>query len=80
MSKKSNIVHLYFKKEIGGSKIYVKLDPVHLSGIELTINADGARETREMQFDEAIYEDLKMDSFVAVNGMEFNLILSGLAN
>jgi len=78
MSKKSNIVHLYFKREIEGSKIYIKLDPVHLSGLELTINADGVRETRELQFDEAIYEDLKIDSFVAVSGMEFNIYLSGL--
>jgi len=79
MSIQSNIVHQYFKKEIEGSKLLVKLNPIHLSGLELIVYANGKVETREMDFDEDILEDLEADGFKEVSGMEFNLHLSGLA-
>lgn len=79
MSIQSNIVHQYFKKEIEGSKLLVKLNPIHLSGLELIVYTNGKVETREMEFDEAIFEDLEADGFQEVSGMEFNLHLSGLA-
>ncbi|MGB4972940.1 MAG: hypothetical protein WBO32_09790 [Cyclobacteriaceae bacterium] len=78
MSIQSNIVHQYFKKEIEGSKLLVKLNPVHLNGTELIVYANGKVETREMDFDEAIFDDLEADGFMEVSGMEFNLHLSGL--
>ncbi|MCB0493575.1 MAG: hypothetical protein KDC93_14305 [Cyclobacteriaceae bacterium] len=79
MSIQSNIVHQYFKKEIEGSKLLVKLNPIHLNGIELVVYAHGEVEVRELDFDEAIFEDLEADGFKEVSGMEFNLHLSGLA-
>lgn len=79
MSVQSNIVHQYFKKEIEGSKILVKVNPVHLTGMEMIVYANGQLDTRPIEFDEAIWEDLSADGFVEVSGMEFNLLLSGLA-
>lgn len=57
----------------------VKLNPIHLNGIELVVYAHGEVEVRELDFDEAIFEDLEADGFKEVSGMEFNLHLSGLA-
>ena len=78
MSIQSNIVHKYFKNEIEGSKILVKVNPVHLTGTEMIIHANGKLETRQLEFDTEIWDDLLADGFVEVNGMEFNLHLSGL--
>jgi len=78
MSIHSNIVHKYFKKEIEGSKILVKVNPIHFTGTEMTVNLNGGLDTRQLEFDEQIWEDLSVDGFVEVSGMEFNLLLSGL--
>lgn len=78
MSLNSNIVHQYFKKEIDGSKILVKVNPVHLNGLELIVHPNGTLDSREMEFDEAIWDDLSADGFEEVSGMEFNLHISGL--
>lgn len=74
----SNIVHQYFKKEFEGSKILVKVNPVHLTGQEMIVQNGKMVETRQMAFDEAIWEDLSADGFEEVSAMEFNLHLSGL--
>ncbi len=78
MGKENNIVHQYFKKELEGSKILVKVNPIHLKGTELQVDADGVH-ARDLDFDSEIFEDLKADGFVEVNALEFNLYLSGLA-
>jgi len=75
----TNIVHEYFKKEIDSVKILVKLNPIHWKGTELTIDADGTVDIRELEFDEEIREDLKADGFEPSSAMEFNLHFSGLA-
>jgi hypothetical protein len=77
MAKNNNIVHQYFKKELEGTKILVKLNPIHLTGTELTITGTDT-EMRELEFDAEIAEDLKADGFAEVNAMEFNLYLAGL--
>lgn len=77
MGKDNNIVHQYFKKELPDLKILVKLNPIHLRGTEITIQ-QGKLEIRDLQFDEAILEDLAADGFSEVNALEFNLYLSGL--
>lgn len=59
--------------------IYVKVNPFHLSGLELTRFPDGSQEVREMEFDQAIFEDLQADDFEPCNALEFNLYYSGLA-
>ena len=76
MSK--NIVHQYFKKEMEGAKILLKVNPIHLMGTELTILKKGEVEARDLEFDTEIFDDLKADGFEEVNAMEFNLYLSGL--
>jgi len=73
-----NIVHQYFKKELEGTKILVKVDPIHFQGTELTVGPSHKIEARDVEFDEHIFEDLKADGFQEVNAMEFNLYLSGL--
>ncbi len=75
----SNIVHQYFKKEIEGSKIIVKVNPIQLKGTELTILSNGEVESRDLEFDEAILEDLTTDGFEQASPLEFNLYQAGLA-
>ena len=75
----SNIVHQYFKKEIEGVKIMVKVNPIQWKGTELTIAPGGKVESRDLEFDEAILEDLKEDGFEEASPLEFNLYHTGLA-
>ncbi|MCD9014481.1 hypothetical protein [Parachryseolinea silvisoli] len=77
MAKGSNIVHEYFRKEIEGLTILVRVNPIHYTGTEITLQ-DGVAEMREMEFDEEILEDLKVDGFTASSALEFNLYLNGL--
>jgi len=77
MAKSNNIVHQYFKKELEGAKIIVKVNPIHMIGSELTVTAAGA-ELRDIELDSQIFNDLKEDGFVEVNAIEFNLYLAGL--
>jgi len=74
----SNIVHQYFKKDFEKAKIIVKVNPIHLKGTELTILEDGRVETRDLEFDEDILEDLKVDGFEIASPLEFNLYVAGL--
>ncbi|MFN7259298.1 MAG: hypothetical protein ACK5TU_05320 [Cyclobacteriaceae bacterium] len=77
MAKNSNIVHQYFRKEENGTKIIVRVNPIHWTGAELTITDAGA-EMREVELDSEVIEDLKIDGFEEVNAIEFNLYLAGL--
>lgn len=78
MAKDSNIVHQYFKKEIEGVKILVKVNPILFKGLEITVDTDGHAELREMEFDQDIFDDLKADEFEEASPLEFNLYLNGL--
>ncbi len=75
----SNIVHQYFKKELEGTKIIVKVNPIHLKGTEITVTRTGKATSRDLEFDEAILDDLKEDGFEEASPLEFNLYLAGLA-
>ncbi|MBK8293084.1 MAG: hypothetical protein IPK96_21290 [Flammeovirgaceae bacterium] len=77
MGKENNIVHQYFKKEAEGIKILVRINPIHLKGAELVVE-NNTVEIRDLEFDSEIFEDLKVDGFVEVNALEFNLYLVGL--
>lgn len=79
MPKSSNIVHQYFKKEFEDFTILVKVNPLAFTGTEITLQKNGEAAVRELEFDEAIFEDLKTDGFVEANPLEFNLYLHGLA-
>jgi hypothetical protein len=78
MGKDKNIVHQYFKKEIEGGKILVKVNPIHYTGTEIFVDKEGKSEIREMKFDNEIFDDLKLDGFQEVNAIEFNIYFSGL--
>lgn len=75
----SNIVHQYFKKEIEGAKIIVKVNLIHLKGTEITVTKKGEIESRDLEFDAGILDDLKEDGFEEAGPLEFNLYQSGLA-
>jgi hypothetical protein len=78
-SNSSNIVHQYFKKEIEGLKIIVKVNPIQWKGTEITVMPDGSVESRDLDFDEGIFDDLKEDGFESASPLEFNLYQTGLA-
>jgi hypothetical protein len=76
--RSSNIVHQYFKKDNGKSKILVKVNPVHMTGLELIVYPKGRLESRDLDVDPSLIDDLQAEGFEEVSGMEFNLLLSGL--
>lgn len=78
MGKDSNIVHQYFKKELGDFTLLVKVNPLQLKATEITVFRDQDPELREIEIDEEIFEDLKADGFTEASPLEFNLYLSGL--
>ena len=79
MAKESNIVHQYFKKNFEEMTVLVKVNPIQFKGIEITVLRNGTVEHRELQFDEEIFEDLKVDGFEPASALEFNLYYTGLA-
>ncbi|HEX5169538.1 MAG TPA: hypothetical protein VFW11_10210 [Cyclobacteriaceae bacterium] len=79
MAKGSNIVHQYFKRDFDGFKVLVKINPLGLTGVEITRFDDGKIKMRDLEVDEDIFEDLKSDGFDEASPLEFNLYLSGLA-
>jgi hypothetical protein len=78
MAKGSNIVHQYFKKQLGDSILLVKVNPLQFKVTEITVHKNQDPELREMEADEGIFEDLKADGFTEASPLEFNLYLSGL--
>ncbi len=79
MAKDNNIVHQYFKKQHNDAFILVKVNPIFFKGTEITVFADGTSQSRELEFDENIEEDLRIDGFVTASPLEFNLYFAGLA-
>jgi hypothetical protein len=78
MAKDSNIVHQYFKKEMDGFVLLVKINPLRLKAAEITVYPNREPEIRELEVDADIFDDLKADGFAEASPMEFNLYLSGL--
>ena len=79
MGKDSNIVHQYFKKELADCMLLVKVNPVQLKAMEITVYPHQDPELRELEVDDDIFDDLKTDGFVEASPIEYNLYLSGLA-
>jgi hypothetical protein len=79
MSKSNNIVHQYFKKQLDGYKLLVKVNPIQWKGTELTVPEAGEVAIRDLDFDADIFDDLQADNFEPCTALEFNLYLSGLA-
>ncbi|MBX7126110.1 MAG: hypothetical protein K1X47_10490 [Cyclobacteriaceae bacterium] len=78
MGQGKNIVHQYFKKEIDGATVLVRVDPIFYKGVEITLVKGESPVVRELDFDEQIFEDLEADEFAAGNPLEFNLYWAGL--
>lgn len=78
MGKDSNIVHQYFRKELTDCMILVKVNPLQFKAIEITVYKDQEPEMRELETDESIFDDLRVDGFIEASPLEFNLYLSGL--
>lgn len=78
MGKDSNIVHQYFRKELGDATLLIKLNPLQWKATEITVYKDRDPEMRELEVDAEIFEDLKTDDFTEASPIEFNLYLSGL--
>ena len=78
MAKDSNIVHQYFRKELGGSILLVKVNPLQWKVTEITVYKDQDPDLRELEADDGIFEDLTDDGFIEASPMEFNIYLSGL--
>lgn len=79
MAKSSNIVHQYFRKELNEATILVRVNPLQLIGLEITLPKSGEPALRELELDEHIFDDLKADGFIEASPLEFNLYFSGLA-
>lgn len=73
-----NIVHQYFKRDFDDFTVLVQVNPIYFNGIELTVHKNGDLDKRKLEFDKDIFEDLKVDGFVASSSLEFNLYLKGL--
>ena len=79
MAKGSNIVHQYFRKELEGLTILVKLNPIHFQITEITVSKSGETHLREIEADQDIHDDLVADGFQESSALEFNLYFAGLA-
>ena len=76
----SNIVHQYFKKDHNGVKILLKVDPIRLQAIELSISAQGEPSVRDLEFGADMEAKITAAGFVATGPFEFNLYDAGLLN
>jgi len=74
----SNIVHQYFKKEDESGKTLLKVNPIHLTGIEVLIPPEGEPESNEIELPKEFEADLTAEGFGPCSPLEFNLYWSGL--
>jgi hypothetical protein len=74
----SNIVHEYFKKDLPGGKILLKVDPIRWTAIELNIPNEGEPSAQELELKEDFRSDLTAGGFNASSPLEFNLYDAGL--
>lgn len=74
----SNIVHQYFKKEDKNGRTLLKVNPIHLTGIEIVIPGEGEVESNEIELTSEFETDLKAEGFEGSSALEFNLYWSGL--
>jgi hypothetical protein len=74
----SNIVHQYFRKEDDSGKTLLKVNPIHLTGIEILVPAEGEAESNEIEVAPDFEKDLAAEGFAACSPLEFNLYWSGV--
>ncbi|MDN3670251.1 hypothetical protein QWY93_13045 [Echinicola jeungdonensis] len=68
----------YYKRTFDDYQVLVQVNPEDYSGIELIIHPSGKIEKTIMDYDEEIYDDLKVDEFEPCSPLEFNLFLKGV--
>jgi hypothetical protein len=78
MGKDSNIVHQYFKKQTGDVTMLVKVNPLQLKAMEITLQKGQDPELREFEAGADMIDELRKDGFSEASAIEFNLYLSGL--
>ena len=78
MPKESNIVHRYLRKKSESVTILLRINPMNFSGLKLTMVPGKDAQLHEVEFEETLWEDLKMEGFEEGNPLEFNLYYSGL--
>lgn len=59
-------------------KILLKVDPIRLRGVELTIPDSGEPSAREFDLEPDIFEQLKAEGFSVASPLEFHLYDAGL--
>jgi hypothetical protein len=79
MPKESNIVHRYLRKKSDSSTVLLRINPIRLSGLKLTLIPGQEAQLHEVDFKETLWDDLKDEGFEEANPLEFNLYYSGLA-
>ena len=78
MAKTNNIVHLYFRKEDKDGKSLLKINPIHMTGIEIVIPVDGEPESEDFEVPADYEKSFLQQGYEACNPLEFNLYLNGL--
>jgi catalase len=74
----SNIVHEYFKKNLDGDLILVRVNPHSFEGLELLVSREGQIKKTVRNFEEDVFEDLQTDDFEKASALEFNLYLNDI--
>ncbi len=79
MAKTNNIVHLYFRKEDEEGKSLLKINPIHMKGIEIVVPAKGEPESEEFDVPADYEQEFVKQGYQACSPFEFNLYVAGLA-
>ena len=79
MAKDSNIVHMYFRKDSGGTLHLVKVNPIQYTGAEITVSSTGETAIHEFEVDEDFEKHLTANGYFPSGPLEFNMYLSGLS-
>jgi hypothetical protein len=78
MAKSNNIVHLYFRKEDQDGKSLLKINPIHLTGIEIVVPNNGEPQTEEFEVPSDYEVDFPKQGYALCTPIEFNLYWSGV--
>lgn len=74
----SNIVHQYFKKESEEGKVLLKINPIHLKGVEIVVPPKGEPTSEEIEVPADFETGLPKEGYLPSSPIEFNLYWSGV--
>ena len=78
MAKTNNIVHLYFRKEDEEGKSLLKINPIHMTGVEIVVPVKGEPSSEEFEVPADYQASFASQGYEVSNPLEFNLHLNGL--